>query len=244
MITTDSRYTVKRKTLEQTEVPPVETRLTGDETLFLDFGKAAFGTLLLPFSSGQRQGTMVIHLGEKLSANGRIDRNPPGSVRYIRIEQEIDESQQSTRIIVPPDERNTGPAAIKMPPEIGEVYPFRYAEIEGASAVDSSAVRQISVHYPFNDDASLFSSSDAVLNSVWDLCKYSIKATTFCGVYVDGDRERIPYRSKLVEHDPARIYRHARGLGYEVQEQPGLESCLGGCPRQHHPALCAGRPPN
>jgi hypothetical protein len=30
---------------------------------------------------------------------------------------------------------------------------------------------------------------------VWDLCKYSIKATTFAGYYVDGDRERIPYEA-------------------------------------------------
>jgi hypothetical protein len=27
------------------------------------------------------------------------------------------------------------------------------------------------------------------------MCKYSIKATSFCGVYVDGDRERIPYEA-------------------------------------------------
>jgi hypothetical protein len=33
------------------------------------------------------------------------------------------------------------------------------------------------------------------LNRIWDLCKYSIKATTFAGVYVDGDRERIPYEA-------------------------------------------------
>ncbi len=32
-------------------------------------------------------------------------------------------------------------------------------------------------------------------SSFWDLCKYSIKATTFAGVYVDGDRERIPYEA-------------------------------------------------
>jgi hypothetical protein len=192
MISADTRYTVERRALTQTEVQPIETRLTDDGTLFLDFGKAAFGTLMVPPLSG-RQGPAVIHLGEKLSANGRIDRDPPGSIRYIRIEQEIDESQPFTRLIIPPDKRNTGPAAIKMPPEIGEVYPFRYAEIENASAVDASALRQIVVHYPFDDAASLFNSSDAVLNSVWDLCKYSIKATTFCGVYVDGDRERIPY---------------------------------------------------
>ena len=34
-----------------------------------------------------------------------------------------------------------------------------------------------------------------MLNRIWELCKYSIKATTFAGVYVDGDRERIPYEA-------------------------------------------------
>ena len=34
-----------------------------------------------------------------------------------------------------------------------------------------------------------------ILNQVWELCKYSIKATTFAGLYVDGDRERIPYEA-------------------------------------------------
>ena len=41
----DSRYTVRPKALIQTNVSPVEARLTGDGTLFLDFGKVAFGTL-------------------------------------------------------------------------------------------------------------------------------------------------------------------------------------------------------
>jgi alpha-L-rhamnosidase len=186
-------YTVERKALVQTEVAPVETRITSDGVLFLDFGRAAFGTLLIPASSGRGQSRTIVHLGERLSANGRIDRNPPGCIRYTRIEQEIGESQQGCRIIVPPDKRNTGPSSIKMPPEIGEVYPFRYAEIEGASGLDASAVRQIFVHYPFDDSASSFDSTDSVLNEVWALCRYSIKATTFCGVYVDGDRERIPY---------------------------------------------------
>ena len=34
-----------------------------------------------------------------------------------------------------------------------------------------------------------------MLNRIWELCRYSIKATTFAGVYVDGDRERIPYEA-------------------------------------------------
>lgn len=46
--------------LEQAEVLPIEARLINDETLFLDFGKAAFGTLLLPALNGRRQGPIVI----------------------------------------------------------------------------------------------------------------------------------------------------------------------------------------
>jgi len=33
------------------------------------------------------------------------------------------------------------------------------------------------------------------LDKVWDLCHYSIKATTFAGVFVDGDRERLAYEA-------------------------------------------------
>lgn len=190
---TEPVFTVETKALLQTEIAPVNTRLIDDGTLFIDFGKSAFGTLLLPPARAPHPKDHVVHLGEKLAHDGRLDRNPPGSIRYIRIHPETGHSRGSTRVRIPPDKRNTGPAAIPMPDAIGEVYPFRYAEIEHAEGIDPSAVRQIAVHYPFDDTASAFNSSDPVLNAVWDLCKHTIKATTFCGVYVDGDRERIPY---------------------------------------------------
>lgn len=190
---TNDRYTVTRKPLQQTEVLPVDTRLEDDGTLFVDFGKAAFGTLVVPAARGMGRETAVVHLGEQLNSEGRIERHPAGTIRYIRIEQALDQDRDSTRIVIPSDPRNTGIAAIQMPVAIGEVYPFRYAEIEAAEGIDVDAVRQIRVHYSFDDNASSFDSSDNVLNAVWELCKYSIKATTFCGVYVDGDRERIPY---------------------------------------------------
>lgn len=189
------KYTVSPKALVQTESAPIQTRLTGEGTLFLDFGKAAFGTLLLPHPVASRRKTLVVHLGEKITADGRIDRNPPGSIRYCRIKHRYDNNQSPTRLVIPNDKNNTGPAAIKMPDHIGEIYPFRYAEIENGVDLDISSIRQMAVHYPFNDDASSFESSNPVLNAVWDLCKYSIKATSFCGVYVDGDRERIPYEA-------------------------------------------------
>jgi alpha-L-rhamnosidase len=47
----------------------------------------------------------------------------------------------------------------------------------------------------FDDGATTFASSDTTLSRIWDFCKYTIKATSFLGYYVDGDRERIPYEA-------------------------------------------------
>ncbi len=85
---------------------------------------------------------------------------------------------------------------ILMPEYIGEVYPFRYVSIENfAGTLTPESVQRKIVFYPFAENASSFTSSDTILNQVWDLCKYSIKATSFTGYYVDGDRERIPYEA-------------------------------------------------
>lgn len=189
------RFTATRKQLIQTEVPPAAIRPVGDGVLFVDFGRAVFGTLIVGLKAGHTRDRLVVHLGEKLDAQGRVDRSPPGCIRYRRIEQPVEPGQRRCRIVIPPDERNTGPAAVLMPPEIGEVLPFRYAEIEGAADLDVDAIRQVFVHYPFDDDAASFHCSDPTLNAIWDLCRHTIKATTFCGVYVDGDRERIPYEA-------------------------------------------------
>jgi hypothetical protein len=80
-----------------------------------------------------------------------------------------------------------------MPSEIGEVMPFRYVEIDNAHQLPIHNIVQLAVWYPFDDTKAAFESSSEILNQIWDICKYTIKATTFCGVYVDGDRERIPY---------------------------------------------------
>ena len=139
---------------------------------------------------------MEVHLGEVPAGTDGIDRNPGGSRRYRMMRLTLDEGTRTYRVAITPDKRNTGSRAIKMPKDIGEVMPFRYCEIVNSpSALDATKVCQITVHYPFDEAASHFTSSSQILNDVWDLCKYSIKATSFCGVYVDGDRERIPYEA-------------------------------------------------
>jgi hypothetical protein len=80
-----------------------------------------------------------------------------------------------------------------MPNYIGEVYPFRYLEIKNYKGnLNPKQVVRTMVNYTFDENASNFSSSNEVLNEIWEFCKYSMKATSFCGYYVDGDRERIP----------------------------------------------------
>ncbi|HEX2967770.1 MAG TPA: alpha-L-rhamnosidase C-terminal domain-containing protein, partial [Bacteroidales bacterium] len=74
--------------------------------------------------------------------------------------------------------------------------PFRYCEVENyAASLVPSDISRRSYHYLFDEESSFFTSSDTILNSVSDICRYSIKATSFAGLYIDGDRERIPYEA-------------------------------------------------
>ena len=178
---------------------PVSINKIGASTTFIDFGKAAFGQVVLRLTSDNDKDSVVVHIGECVE-NGRVLRAPGWpkgpTVRYHRYSIGLMKGTHTYRIKIAQDERNTIDKAIKIPDYIGEVLPFRYCEIEGydKQIATTDAVREF-VHYPFDDLASYFESSNDILNQVWDLCKYSMKATSFLGVYVDGDRERIPYEA-------------------------------------------------
>jgi len=183
---------VKAKSLVTTIIPAAEVIPLSPGRFFIDFGRAAFGTVRISFAGEVDAREVTIHLGEALSGSRALDRRPKGSVLYRRMALKLEPGVAEYTLNIPPDERNTGPMAIAMPPEVGEVMPFRYCELENCPETGFTIV-QTAVHYPFNEGASSFRSSDEILNAVWDLCKYTIKATTFTGLYVDGDRERIPY---------------------------------------------------
>lgn len=189
-------YTLPRPKLVVTRVAPTAVLSKGEGRWFVDFGKAAFGTAELTAVSPDDGRTVTVHLGERLSAKNTVHRKPGGTIRYRAVKMAIKKGRQTHRLAIPPDKRNTGGAAVKMPKDLFEVLPFRYVELEGwPGELDKKDITQLAVHVPFDEGASAFSSSDETLNAVWDLCKYSIKATSFLGVYVDGDRERIPYEA-------------------------------------------------
>mgnify|MGYP002621451339 CR=1 FL=1 len=195
-----------RDTVAITQQAPQAIKWVDSDTLLLDFGQVAFGNLEFTSPAGFK-GTLKVRFGEKLQ-DGLIDREPPGTVRYSEVE--VDIIPGMTSVIAPPaDTRNTQqseaigrngqvtPPAVLTPPEWGVLTPFRWVEIEGLPDGFSAnhILRRAAFPKHWDENSASFVSSDETLNRVWELCRYSIKATMFAGVYVDGDRERIPYEA-------------------------------------------------
>lgn len=181
--------------LQITEEKPVTFSKRGN-VYFADFGRDAFAQLKLRLFSKEENDTLTVRFGEILNANGGIERKPPGTIRYAQYTLVLHRGLHSYKININKNAYNTRPAAIRMPGYIGEVLPFRYCEIESYKApLLADDLTRLSAHYYFDDGASSFHCSDTLLNDVWNLCKYSVKATSFLGTYVDGDRERTPYEA-------------------------------------------------
>lgn len=189
------------------QAPTTITRID-DNTIMVDFGKVAFGNLELELPEGATE-KITVHFGESLKGD-RIDRKPPGTVRYNLTT--IDPEGKTRVIAAPPaDSRNIEltdginergavryhPPAILTPEEWGVLLPFRWVEIEGwpSELKPEQITRRASFLAAWDDDAASFECSNDLLTRIWELCHYSIKATTFAGLYVDGDRERIPYEA-------------------------------------------------
>ena len=190
IISTENKFVV-------TKVAPVKLEKRND-FIFIDFGKAAFATMDFTYNAKSPH-TLTVRVGEMLDEKGNVNRTPPAksNIRYQEIKVDVKPGQTKYQIKVQEDERNTrANKAIPLPDGFPPLVPFRYAEIEGAQeSISAENVEQLAFHTYWDDNASSFKSNNDVLNQVWDLCKYSIKATTFNGLYVDGDRERIPYEA-------------------------------------------------
>lgn len=182
---------------------PVKITQVAPDVILVDFGRVAFGNIRL-MPSSKTEGEVTVHFGEDF-VEGRVNRKPKGTVRYNTAAVTLS-GKQPVVAAPPADQRNTElvstrkhyhPPAILTPPEWGVVLPFRWVEIEGwkGKLKPDQIVRQSAYAATWNDEAASFECSDEMLNRIWELCRYSIKATTFAGLYVDGDRERIPYEA-------------------------------------------------
>ena len=170
------------------EQGPVSVTEVAGKRVLVDFGAVAFGNLKLEVPAGTASGEITAHFGEKLK-EGRVDRRPPGTVRYAVAKAAIDGGGGSILVAPAADARNTEqvsdghPPAVLTPQDWGVVVPFRWVEIEGwpGDLKAEQFVRRAAFLKTWDDEAAAFSCSSEVLNRIWELCRYSIKATTFAG---------------------------------------------------------------
>ncbi|HUX56655.1 MAG TPA: alpha-L-rhamnosidase C-terminal domain-containing protein [Bacteroidales bacterium] len=189
------KYTTTANKFQSQLIEPSKFLRISDDHYFVDFGKDAFATLILEFTP-EKIDTITVHLGEKTIGSNKIDPSPGGSIRYQKILLPVNPGTTKYILNLPKNARNTGPAAIHLPDSFGVITPFRYCELENCSFnLKSDNIRQKVFWHFFDDNLSSFICNDTILNSIWNICKYSMKATSFAGIYVDGDRERIPYEA-------------------------------------------------
>ncbi len=170
---------------------PEERAGRAEGRVLIDFAKDAFGRLEVELT-GRGGEAVSFAMGEVLE-NDYLNRKPGGFRCYKETELRL---KPGTHVYAFPIPTHVAPVPTlpkcELPPEAGgEIAPFRYAELIGYQG--EFRARRFTCLAPFDDDAAEFRSSNPELDRVWEFCKYSIKATTPFGKYVDGERERLPY---------------------------------------------------
>lgn len=164
--------------------------------LFFDFGKSAIGAFEFTATCNSDQ-KVIILLGERKNEDFSVNQNVGRSnIGFMKIEMALKAGTNRYVTALPAKKPSGYLHSQKLATHYPEVMPFRYVEIQGTKSTNQIIdVHQAALFYYFDDQASSFKSSNQNLNAVWDLCKYTLKATPFLGVYADGNRERMPYEA-------------------------------------------------
>jgi hypothetical protein len=161
-------------------------------TYLVDFDSVWFGNVVVTPNERNRGAAIVLRLGEKLDTDGRIDRRPFGTVRYYEVQATLGNGPYSPPLM-PPDKRGieNGRAAM----------PLRYVEIEGwrGDLPEDALTFETVVSDKFAPLGGVTftggSETAKQLNRLMTLGEHTMAATSFMGIFVDGDRERIPYQA-------------------------------------------------
>jgi alpha-L-rhamnosidase len=218
---------INRPGLVEHREPPLRVERLAEGGWFLDFGRSAFGNLEIDWPEPPADVELVVSLGEKLLGPQRLDPEPPGSVRFQRHSVVFDPERRIHTLPLtwtPPGWMKEG--YLSLPPELGQVIPFRYAVLERLpDGLDLARVRRRWLATPFDTEAASFRSSRPGVDQIWELCRYTVEATTFLGLYVDGERERKPYEAdafinQLAHYNVDRSYAVARQTHEYLLQRP------------------------
>jgi len=161
----------------------------------VDFGKHQFGWLEVDVP---RAGTYAFAWGELLDEKGGVQTNAFYTKEQGRIRCAVTRGtfEKTGRQRIPYLKGNGSAFHPEPLPGFGVVMPFRWLEVVDAPfAITKDNVRQVPVYHPYDMNESSFSCDDEALNRVYEFCKHTIRATTYTGKFIDGDRERLPYEA-------------------------------------------------
>ena len=189
-------------------VQPVSIAKNAAGNWLVDFGRAAFGWV-----EAKTPAAVDAVAGEKLTDGKSVDVVPSSAIRSARARAAATDGSFFKRLVLKTDIYSRR-RCLSVPRELGEVMPMRYLEIPADAFEPTSAnVRMVALEYPFDEAESGFSSDDRALDAVYDLCKYTLRACTFGGMYIDGDRERLPYEADAYV---TQLSNYAMSSDYEV----------------------------
>lgn len=214
--------------LRQMEYEPSEFQYLGNCHYFIAFNEAFFGTIMIHLPSpAEKEMSFSVILGEKRQGD-RVWNKADGGINcgdeIVSYKQVVEVVAGQRDIIVQLPKRKL-PLAEEMPAGISGVLPFKYVEIVDGPELTQENIKMLAVTYPMNRSQACFISDNKVLNDVWELSRHTLEATSFAGVYVDGERERLPYEadayiSQLGDYHLSSDYSLARRTLLYLLEHP------------------------
>ena len=176
-------------------VSPVSVATNAAGHVVFDFGKHAVGWVEVDV---EKPGGYDFVWGELLDGAGSVQTDElytrrQGAIRCARAKGVFAKSGWTRIPYVLGGNSAFNPGDVG---KFGRVMPFRWIEVVAAPfPVMAGNVRQVPIHYPYDMSESSFSCDSSDMERVYDFCKHSIRATTYMGMFIDGDRERMPYEA-------------------------------------------------
>lgn len=153
-------------------IQPEVVREIAPGNLLIDFGKETTGRLLVE-AMGKKGQVLEIHYGEEMETPDKVRGNMRCNCKYI--EKWILAGSENDSL------------------ETYDYKAFRYVQILGAAAIKTETIAAEVRHYPFDDSACEFKSSNELLNNIWEICKNAVKIGTQEGYLDCPSREKGQY---------------------------------------------------
>lgn len=177
----------------QTVFPPQRIVSNRMHRAFVDFGRTRIGWLeIIPSYTGFQAdtGAYTVHLGEVATSNQEVNLTPPSPYRALTLKGYVTPAAIFRYPL--PVAAEISKDAVPLSDEVGSLAPFRYVEVEKSSvAITPTSLRQVMVHYPFDDKASAFVCDLPELDRIYSAAKQTIKGLSYAGRYIEDERRRM-----------------------------------------------------